>query len=272
MTEKNASRNKPFDQETSELCTKISAEVMRPLVTQKEFVYIDADTLFDFRLGAIMAKVTGEDDYKYVMEHVHEYLDAPTLECAKFFPKFGMTEKDIDEFLVDPNYATVRAVISPATRLLGELSVIVRVLNSINASKETQRPITVVVNQRHALLEPFNKRLIEDSVYRGDKYAKVEYTNFPTWNDVPEAVLKKQDVIIVYDLNEFLREGTTSQKLLATVEEFAMTDIMAITQVTSTKVNDVELGLQNLSNVMELMCDKFTFINKTLLTRESNNG
>lgn len=256
----------PFNDESFEICDRISAEVMRPLVTQKEFVYIDADVLFDFRLGALLAGMTGESDYNYILSNLQTYLDAPTLACAKFFPDLNKTDEELDAFASDPKYAMPMAAVAPPTKLFEELPVLVRVINSINVSKETQRPVRVTINQRNVLLVDYTKNLIRDAVLRGDANAVVEFTNFPTWKDVPEALLKQQDVIIVHDIKDFLLEGTTSQKLLTTTDELAMTDIMAMVQ-SDLSLEETELGLANLVNIMELMCNKFSFISKTLLMR-----
>lgn len=261
-----ADKAMPFDNETIKLCDRISSEVMRPLVTQKEFMYVDADVLFDYRLGALLATVRGEQDYNYILEHVDEYLNAPTLECAKFFPDLHKTDSELDRIAADPQNATALAALTPPTKVLEQLSVMIRVLNTINLSKETQRPIRVTVNQRRVQITDFVKNAITDAIARGDASATVTFTTYKSWADVPEDILRPQDVIIVYDLKEFLTVGTTSQKLLIDTNELSMTDIMAITQ-SELNSEDTPLGLDNMKNVMELMCDKFTFINKTLLMR-----
>lgn len=257
---------KPFDDKTLELCDRISTEVMRPLVTQKEFLYVDADVLFDYRLGALLATIKGEDDYNYILKHVDEYLNAPSLECAKSFPDLNRTDADLDKLAVDKSSALSLAALTPPTKVLEQLPIMIRVLNTINLSKETQRPIHVTVNQRRVEITDFVKNAITAAVTRGDASATVAFTTYKSWFDVPEDLLKRQDVIIVYDLKEFLMTGTTSQKLLVDTNELSMTDIMALTQ-SELKQEDTALGLDNMKNVMELMCDKFTFINKTLLVR-----
>lgn len=255
-----------FDSKTIELCDRLSAEVMRPLVTQKEYLYVDADTLFDYRLGAIMASIKNEHDYNYVLEHVDEYLTAPTLECAKFFPAFNKTDAELDDIASSSAGAVALAALTPPTKVLEQLPVIIRVLNTINLSKETQRPIHVTINQRRVAITDYIKQFITDTITRGDASAKIDFTSYKSWFDVPEDLLRCQDVIIVYDLKEFLTLETTSQKLLIDTNELAMTDIMALTQ-SELSSEDTALGLENMKNVMELMCDKFTFINKTLLGR-----
>jgi len=253
-----------LQQDNAEMRNKISAEIMRPLVTQKEFVYIDADLLYDFRLGGIISTITNEEQYNYIRDHIPEYLDAPTLEVAKFFPDMKMSEQDIDKRLSDPKYEQVLALMSPPTQFISELGLLIRVLNTVNRSKETQRPIKVTVNQRKYMLTDYTKKMIERAVHDGDAKAVVEFTHFESWFKISEALLKQQDVICVYNIREFLQEGTVSQKLLVNTEEFAMADIMALEQCDLTG-DQAEIGLENMADLMRAFgCNSFSFIKKTL--------
>lgn len=252
--------------ETRQLCSKLADEVVRPLVTQKEFIYIDASFFLDFKVGALLSLIRREKiDYDYILQHLQEYLDAPTLECTKFFPKLNLTEQDLLDRMEAPEYNDVLSVITPPTKFLSEFGNIIRVLNTINQSKESSRPLKVTINQNLMTLNQYVRNNLTNAIHMIDSEIKVTFTEYRSWSEVPESVLEKQDVICVYNLRDFLREGTTSQKMLAETNKLSMTDIMAITQSDSSK-EDLKLGLDNLKSVMEMMCDKFTFIHKTLLT------
>ena len=251
-----------------EMCTRWSTEMMRPLVKQKEFIYIDADILFDFKLGALISLMrNGEKDYKYILSKLDDYLAAPSLDCARFFPELGLTEEDLTNQMANPKYANVLAAIAPPTRFMAELGEMIRVINTINSSKESSRPLQVTINQRKLPLHKFTKDLLTENIHRADKNTKVEFVEFDSWFNVPKDLLSRQDIICVYDLKEFLAPGSVPQKLLADTNELAMSDILAISQSDLTGA-DLGLGMLNLRDVMEMFCEKFTFIRKTIMRPE----
>jgi len=257
-----------LNDETMKMCGKLSEELMRPLVTQKEFVYIDADLLYDFKLGGLISTVTNEAEYNYIRDHVPEYLAAPTLECAKFFPELHMTEEKLLERITNPKYDKAIAFMSPPTQFIYELGLLIRVLNTMNTSKETQRPIKVTINQRKVILTDYTRNLITRAVHDGDPKASVEFVHFDSWFKVSKDLIKQQDVICIYDIKEFLSEATVSQKLLLDTEEFAMADIMALEQ-SDLPADQTELGLANISDLMKAFgCNSFSFMKKTLYQPE----
>jgi len=258
--------------ETLALCDKISKESMRPLVTQKEFVYVDAELLYDFRLAGLLSLIrNGASDYNYIMQHVKEYLDADTLECAKFFPELGITEADIDAVLADPEKSAIIAAIAPPTKLLHELGRCIMVLNTLNTSKETHRPIQLTINQSRVQIHNYLKKQIARVVHMDDPSVIIHFTSYPGWKTVPQEVLKNQDAIFIYDIKEFLLEGTNSQKALTTDFGLGTVDIMALAQSDLNEA-DTPKGLSNMKMILSLFCTKFTFFKKTLLTKEINNG
>lgn len=258
--------------EFKQLCGKMSEEMMKPFMAQKENIYIDADLLYDYRLGAVMALIQGEEDYNYVMQHVQEYLDAPTLECAKFFPKLGLTEQKLDEVIADPKYFVFISAAAPATQLLGEdLETLIRLFNTINQSKEVTRPLHLTINQRHIKIHEVYKKAIRERIWKVDPSVVIDFTEYKTWADVPERTIECQDFLGVYDMIEFLREGTNSQKLISAVPP-RLTRCNICTLLQSDHDNPTADEFHNLRLMMECMCAQFTFKPKTLLNEELRNG
>ena len=252
------------NREFRDLCTKMSDEIMQPFIKQKENIYIDADLLYNYRLGAVLALTHDEEEYNYVMEHLHEYMKSPTLECAKFFPKLKLTEKDLDDIITNPHYFNFINVVSPPTNFIDNFEMMIRVFNTLNQSKEVTRPLSITINQRMIEIHPQFKKGIKKVIHRCDPSVIVNFTNYKSWFEVPEKLIEIQDFICVYDLVEFLKEGTSSQKVMSAMPpKLYRCSIVAYKQ--SDKPNPTEEQFVNLKAMLEIVCDRFSYINKTLV-------
>lgn len=257
--------------EFRQLCDKMSQETMKPFMVQKENIYIDSDLLYDYRLGAVLALTRGEADYNYVLAHLNAYLKAPTLECAKFFPDLHLTEEQLDKVIMDPNYFVFMNAAAPATEFFNDLEKIIRIFNTINESKEVTRPLHITINQRRIKIHDVYKRQLENRIHRTDPSVIVEFTEYASWNDVPQTLIEVQDLICVYDMIEFLQEGTNSQKALAKIpSKLCRTCIATLLQ--SDKENPTLDDFTNLQRMLECMCMKLSFRPKTVLSKELING
>ena len=260
------------DQVIQEDISKLSMEAMKPLMTQREFMYIDLDLLFDFRLSALMAFIKGEEDYKYIVDHIPEYLEAPTLEVCKFFPEMGVKEKDLDTILTDRRYRTFLAALALPTKFLRELQDIIKFINTENESKETHKSLKITLNARYKGLHPFIVNKVVRAIHDSDPGVVVELTEYPDWYSVPAELIKMQDMICVYDIRNFLAVGTTSQKLLTEMNELSNCSIVGL-EVSDLGSEETAIGLVNLQDVVSILCKKFTLTKKTLLTLEDlRNG
>lgn len=260
------------DKNFEQACNKAGHEIMLPYITQKEYIYIDADLLYDFKLAAVMACIKNEQDYNYVMECVPEYLRAPNLECARYFPKLGLTEQRIEEILNDPKYEIAIATIVPRTQFLLDLEKTVALVHSINQSKETDRPVHIIFNESKHKLSKILRAQLSLLMKKIDPRIIVEFTEFHSWYDTPEKFLAKLDMIAVYDVIEFLRVGTVSQKMISEVPSgLAKASIVALAQTTLVDADDAALdkAYENTSNILSMMCDQFTFVSKKLITKDS---
>lgn len=259
-------------EEFRQLCDKMSEEMMKPFTTQKDNIYIDSDLLYDYRLGAVMALIHDEQDFNYVMSHVGEYLSAPTLECAKFFPDLKLTDQMLDDVIVDPKYYVFMNAAAPATEFMGkDFETLIRLFNTINQSKEITHPIHITINQRKIEIHNIYKKAIRERVMRVDPTIEVEFTNYKSWFDVPEATIKDQDFLCVYDMVEFLKEGTNSQRLLSKVPS----DLMRCSICTLLQSDHANPSVDEFNNfrlMMECMCNRFSFKPKTLLNEGLRNG
>lgn len=253
------------------VCNKMSEEIIKPFTAQKEHIYVDADLIYDYRLGALLALIRSEEDFNYVWENLDAYATAPSLTVTKFFPKLGITEEDLDKVIKNPEYFNFLTAAAPPSQFMEDVESVIRVFNTLNESREVKNPVKFHINQRQIKIHPHYKRGIIETIHNIDKSIIVDFTEYPTWFDVPETFLEQQDFICVYDLKEFLTEGTTSQKLLSAVPSKLMkSNILTLLQSDKDfpKVED----FVNLKVLMEVMCDKFTFIPKTIRKEGIVNG
>lgn len=257
--------------EFKDVCEKLSQDMMKPFTVQKENIYIDSDLLFDYRLGAVLARVNGESDYNHVVQNIPAYLKAPTLECAKFFPQLNLTEEDLDDVIANPEYFMFLNAAAPATKLIADLEPIIRLFNTINESREGTNPIRITVNQRQIKFCKLVKANLLKTIHKIDPKVVVEFTEYKSWFEVPTSLIESQDFICVYNMIEFLKEGTNSQKLMAAVPpRLSKTNIATLLQ--SDVANPTVDHFHNLRVMLEVMCHQFCFRPKTLLNEELING
>lgn len=255
------------DKVIQEDISTLSMAAMRPFMTQREFMYIDLDLLYDMRLTALMAYIKGEEDYKYLFKHIPDYINAPTLEVCKFFPKLNVTEEMLDRILDDPEYKTVLAAMALPTNFMKELQDIIKFVNTENESKETHRSLKITLNSRYKDPHPYIINRIVSAIHASDPHVRVELTQYRDWTEVPEELIRMQDMICVYDVRNFLDVGSTSQKLLLEMDELAHCYIVGL-KVSDLGSEDTQAGLINMQDVISIMCKKFTFVNKSLLNME----
>ena len=258
-------------QEFADLCNKMSQEIVKPFLKPKEHVYVDSDLLYHYRLGAMIGLTKNEQQYNYVISHIDDYMKAPSLDCARFFPEIGLTDAILDEFIQNEKFFNFISAASPASDFIDNIDKIILTLNTINESKEVTHPLTITINQRRIPIHPVYKRGIINRIHGVDPRVRVEFTSYKTWFDVPSTLIEKQDFMCVYNLAEFLKEGTNSQKLLSEVpSKLSRCYIASLLQ--SDKPNPTPEQFTNLKAILEVMCDKFMFVEKTILNGELING
>ena len=253
------------------VCDKLSMDLMKPFMAQKKNIYVDADLIYDYRLGALLALTNGEEQYNYVMDRLPGYLNGRSLDCARFFPDLGFTEKDLDDMIDNPEYFIFLTAASPASTFLDDLDMIIKIINTLNQSKEVTEPLKITINQRKIKIHDVHKAGIIARIHSIDPRVLVDFTEFPSWYKINEKFLEEQDFICVYDMIEFLHEGAVSQKLLSSVPSKLMhADILTLFQ--SDKQLPTDDDFKNLKTIMECMCDKFSFIPRTLRKEGIING
>lgn len=251
--------------ETIRLCHKLAEVTMESHLMARTQIYIDADTLFDFKLGALLSQMRSKEQFDAVYAHLEDYLKSPTLDCARFFPEFGLTEDDLEKILTDPALSAVLSVTAPPTNVFEQLTGFVALLRKHNAIKPGAEKMQFTINAKLTKLHPHTIRLITDAIRYGEPDAEIAFTSFKDWSEIPTALLERQDVVIVHDILDFVRPGTTSQKLLEKADKLAATAVMGLLQANlEVPPEKFEAAMENTAGVMMLMCESFAFLEKTV--------
>ena len=257
-------------QEFRSVCDNMSKEIVKPFLAQKEHMYIDADLLYDYRLGAVLALTRNEEQYNYVMSQLPAYLNAHDNKTAKYFPDLNLTDEQIEEFIRKPEYYTFITAAAPATEFVGNLQRVIRIFNTINESKEVTRPITITINQRTIELHPMCKKALSEIIAAIDPDVHVNFTSYKSWFEVPLELIEVQDFMCVYDMIEFLKEGTNSQIALSAVpSKLTRCSIVTPWQADTDKATPEHF--RNLKVMLEVMCNQFSFIHRTIRQKEGRS-
>lgn len=245
------------------MCDQMSKEVLKPFLAQKEHIFIDSDLLYDYRLGAVLALTSNEEQYMYVVQNLPMYLNARDKLVSKYFPDLNITDELIEQIIRDSKYFTFISAASPATAFIDNIEKVIRIFNTINESKEVSRPITLTINQRTIDIHPVYKRGLTNRIASVDPSVVVNFTSYKSWFDVPEQLVACQDFLCVYDMIEFLKEGTPSQKAISSVPS-KLSRCSIVTPWQSDVEDPLPEHFRNLKVMMEVMCNQFSFINRTL--------
>ncbi len=254
------------EQDISSLMDGVCSDLVAPYVRQKEHIFIDVETLYDFKLGALFC-LTTKDQYKYILDLLPDYLSSKDLEVCKHFPECNVDEETINRFMDDPVVNKTLSLIAPPRSLVEDLADIIPALNTYNTSKETQHPLKITINQSTFELSDEAKLRLEDYIHSVDSNVEVTFVKY-NWTNIPKDVLEMQDVIIVYDIAAFVDISATP--VIDCIKEgvFAKTTIASFMQVTNQNCEDTAKGEMNFAITMDIFCNNFIILEKELLIRK----
>lgn len=247
------------------LMSQVCKDIVSPYVQQKEFIFIDIETLYDFKLGALLG-LTNEKEYKYILGQLPTYLASKDLEISKYFPDINISEETIAKYMADPLYNKMLSLTAPPRSIVEDLEEIITGINTYNSSRETQRPLKITINQSTFVLAEEAKIRLVNYIQSIDSTVEVYFTEH-TWSDIPKDLLAKQDILIVYDIASFVDIG--SKPIIDCIREslLANTVIATFMQVTNPNCTDAEKGELNFAALMNIFCNNFIILEKELLVR-----
>lgn len=252
--------------EIARLMDQACKEIMKPFSEPIREIYIDTDFLYDYRLGALLLKLKTDAEYKYVLDHIQEYIDGPSPKITSYFPDLGITEEDLDLLESDPAYKTFIHVAAPGTRFLMDLAVDVIRINTQNRTKDNVAPLKIILNQRKHLMPDKIRQRITDFIHELDKHAKIIFTNFESWTSVPDEVFSKIKVLFVYDLIDFCKYGSTSAAAMRRDKVLDKTVIANFVTEDDFSTHEEHVdAINKFLAVMTTLFDTFRFIKKSVL-------
>lgn len=256
----------PTDEKTTELLDTLSKEAVAPYVQQKEYIYIDVEMLYDFKLGAVIGLSRNKEEFDYIFKTLPEYLASSDFETAKHFPKCDLKEETLYKFLQDPVYNRLVSLTSPPTSLIEDLRDVIAGYNTVNTSKETKRPLKITINQTIIKLHQEAKDRLVDYIKSIDPHIQVRFTEY-TWDTIPKEEIITYDLMIVYDIVEFLRENTVSQHALAIDKSLSQTTITTYKRINTNCTDKEDQAIANFVAIMSMLCDNFIVLDKALITK-----
>lgn len=246
---------------------KIAEAIMEPFKRAVSVVYIDADMLYDFRLGNLILHTSTEEQYQYIQKNLEAYESSANPKVTESFPDLGISEEQLDAFEKDPVYGWQIPVASPKTSFLDELGNLIVSINTLNESKEVKEPLRILINQRAVKFPKTMKTGLVQYILNHNKHAIIEFTNYSNWDEIPEQVFDSIDILFVHDAEDFVRHGTVSQRRMANMHEDCLRKIVVATcRSSKTFDSDEEKkeALTNFANIMGVMFSGFTFIKRKL--------
>lgn len=256
-----------IDNESSKAFDKIADAIMTPFKQQISVIYIDADMLYDFRLGNLILHTASESQYQYIMSELSAYEDSPNFKISELFPKLGVSEEQLDAFEADPVLSWQIAPASPKTKLLEDLDSFLRSVDTYNRGKEIKEPVKLIINQKKVKLHPTIKTSLARFVAMGHSNMLIEFTDYLNWNEVPQDIFDSIDVLFVHDISDFVRHGTVSQKRMAEMHESCLKKVVIATykvdQSFATE-EETEEAVTNFVNIMRVMFSGFIFLKREL--------
>lgn len=248
----------------SSMMNDICKDIVAPYVRPKERIFIDIETLYDFKLGALIA-LRAEDSYDYIMSRIDEYLKAYDLEIAKHFPDLNISEEMINAFIADPYNQETLSLLAPPRAILEDLEDVIRGINTFNTSKERTEPLKITINQSTFRISDRAKDRLTDYILSIDPLIDIEYTEY-TWQDIPKDVLTSFDVMIIYDIASFV--SMESKQVIEAIQDGMLGHMSIATFMQVTNHNcDRDEGIANFAATMEVFCNSFLVLDKELIVQ-----
>lgn len=249
-----------FTQEVNQFSDSIIESMMNPITT----IYIDSDFLYDYRLGALLLLIKGQEDYQYILDHLSYYEKNPTMKITNVFPDLKLTEEDVDLVENDIARRVHIQVVAPKTELLDGLTEFVAAVNTYNVSQAEAAKLTLIINcRRHDMQKSIWRDLV--AYVRGfDPSVRMIKTNYYRWDEVPEDTIKDAGMLLVYDMSDFVK----SKPVMSKMSTMSLNNkiLIGYPQIEKDRDSEEETieALRNFHSVMDVMFGKFIYIQKSI--------
>lgn len=252
----------PEETKIKQVMDQVSEDILRPFKEPIKAIYIDADFLYDYRLGELLLKVTCDEDYQVILKHLDEYINGTSLKITKYFPELNLTEEDLDLLGKDPVLSKYISVAAPPTKFLMELPSFIMQINTYNKNREEGAPLKVYINTRGNKMNPAIWRRMDDWISGMCSNVRLINTTYSNWTEIPPNIYDSLDILYVYDMQDFMSVGSVSCNKLQNRESIGKI-VVTRPRVREEFDNpdDAQEALDNFESVMSFLVLKFIYLN-----------
>ena len=249
----------------SRLMSQVAEEILKPFQEPIHGLYVDTDFLYDYRLGELILKLHDQKQFDYLKSCIPAYEQGNSRQITKYFPELKVTEEELDLLENDVKWQKFVAMAAPRTGFLLRFNSFLAKINTYNHSKELNHPFRLTLNMRKIPMPDKILSQLVQHIKEFDRTIEIRVTHYKNWNEVPEASFNSWTMLLVYDLVDFVRYGTVSQKMLKS--EKCLDKIILSPYQTEEDFTDPqkeEQAFMNFKALMSLMVSEFSFVRKNI--------
>lgn len=178
-------------------------------------LWVDVACIHDFRLGALLASITSEEEYEKVLQKLPEYAMATDRNLARLYSELGVTETSLARFWSKPEHAERLWRCSPMTGLFEALPVIAGEIQHANATRANHDQLEIVFRVPADLPVPsmVAQSWFEQATKCGGKI-QCEVATF-AFTALTDQQLDCAAVWILDDLEEYLNATNIAEPLIS---------------------------------------------------------
>ena len=261
----------PEETKVKQAMDQVSEDILRPFKEPIKAVYIDADFLYDYRLGELLLKVTCDEDYNVVLKHLDEYINGTSFKITKYFPELNLTEEDLDLLERDPVLGKYVQVAAPPTKFLFELPKFIIQLNTYNKNREENSEIKIYINTRGHKMNSAIWGRLADGLEKMCPNVRLINTTYSNWTEIPPNVYDILDILYVYNMQDFMSVGSVSCNKLQKRESIGKI-VITRPRVREEFDNpdDAQEALDNFEQLMSFLVLRFAYFKFPVVISGSN--
>lgn len=196
------------------LVDQFKYDVMKNLQPTINHMTISLDAISDLRLGALLAIIEEEWEFKYIKSMIDVYSSRFDRTIMNHFPELKYTEDDIVNFIKDPKNSEVLIKTSPCTELEQNLPYLLSTIVDGNRTKpNSDDSLSIRFNSRYFEVP---KHIQESTTNRLSKYVNggsISFRSGPL-EDMEIGEILQTDAIVIYYLNNFFNSANISELIL----------------------------------------------------------
>lgn len=233
-------------------------------------INIDYACVQDYRLGALISMIKTEEEYDYLLTQLKRYEQSVDRKVAKYFPKLGISEAQINQVLQYPEGWANAVNVAPMTELFVQLMNIVTAVLNHNTTRIMTNPLEIVFRLPPGkTLDKMKMAVLINACNKIDsnQSVRVIFKSF-TFGELPDEYLDCVQIWILDDLEEFVNNPNISDPYL---DKGCMQDWIVIARP---RLNDahadlpldqIDKGMADIELVFKHLSD-FHFLPHRILT------